>query len=97
MGHLYYQVVDVTDFGPYVTKLILGMPRKVTAQELKPELFSVYVEGKDKAGQVVELPKSFIQRDQFIPSRGYRPHRRPLRQFFQKVGIDKKRYGIFVK
>lgn len=73
MGHLYYQVVDVTDFGPYVTKLILGMPRKVTAQELKPELFSVYVEVKDKAGQVVELPKSFIQRDQFIPSRGYRP------------------------
>ncbi len=73
MGNLYYQVIDVTDFGPYVTKLVLGMPREVNAEELKPELFSVYVEVKDKAGSVVELPKSFIQRDQFVPSRGYRP------------------------
>lgn len=73
MGNLYYQVVDVTDFGPYVTKLVLGMPREVSADELKPENFSVYVEVKDKSGQTVELPKSFIQRDQFMPSRGYRP------------------------
>ena len=73
MGNLYYQVVDVTDFGPYVTKLVLGMPREIGAEELKPGLFSVYVEVKDKSGRVVELPKSFIQRDQFVPSRGYRP------------------------
>ena len=73
MGNLYYQVVRVTDFGPYVTKLVLGMPREVSAQEVKPELFSVYVEVKDKTGRTVELPKSFIQRDQFVPSRGYRP------------------------
>ncbi len=73
MGNLYYQVVDVTDFGPYVTKLVLGMPREVSGEELKPELFSVYVEVKDRSGRMVELPKSFIQRDQFVPSRGYRP------------------------
>ncbi len=73
MGNLYYQVVDVTDFGPYVTKQVLGMPREVSAEELKPELFSVYVEVKDKSGRTVELPKNFIQRDQFVPSRGYRP------------------------
>lgn len=73
MGQLYYRVIDVTDSGPYVTKLVLAMPREVTANELKPGLFSVYVEIRDKNGDVVELPKSFIQRDEFVPSRGYRP------------------------
>ena len=73
MSQLYYQVIRVTDFGPYVTKLVLGMPREVKADELKPELFSVYVEIRNQAGDQVEMPKSFIQRDQFVPSRGYRP------------------------
>ena len=73
MGNLYYQVIRVTDFGPYVTKLVLGMPREVAAEELKPEAFSVHVEVFGKDGRIVELPKSFIERDQFIPSRGYRP------------------------
>ena len=66
-------MIRVTDFGPYVTKLVLGMPREVTAEELKPELFSVYVTIRKKDGDQVELPKSFIQRDEFVPSRGYRP------------------------
>ena len=73
MANVYYQVIQVTDFGPYVTKLVLGMPREVTAEELKPELFSVYVTIRKKDGDQVELPKSFIQRDEFVPSRGYRP------------------------
>ena len=73
MGHLYYQVIEVTDFGPYITKLVLGMPREVSAEELNPDLFSVYVEVRDKSGAIVELPKSFIQRNEFVPSRGYRP------------------------
>ena len=73
MANLYYQVIEVTDFGPYVTKLVLGMPREVAAEELDPDLFSVYVEIRQKNGDQVELPKSFIQRDEFVPSRGYRP------------------------
>ena len=73
MGNLYYQVIRVTDFGPYVTKLVLCIPRETAAEELKPEAFSVYVEVLGKDGRIVELPKSFIERDQFIPSRGYRP------------------------
>ncbi|MBQ9642792.1 MAG: hypothetical protein IJV26_02000, partial [Lachnospiraceae bacterium] len=72
MGNLYYQVIDITDFGPYVTKLVLGMPRKVKAEELAADQFSVYVEIRNKAGEIVKLPKSFIQRDEFIPSVGYR-------------------------
>ena len=73
MGNLYYQFIDVTDFGPYVTKLVLAFPREVSAEELTPNLFSVYVEMRDKSGRIIELPKSFIQRDEFVPSRGYRP------------------------
>ncbi|MBQ9210722.1 MAG: prolyl oligopeptidase family serine peptidase [Clostridia bacterium] len=73
MGLLYYQVIQVTDFGPYVTKLVLAMPREVEAAELSPEAFSVYVTILNKDGTQVEMPKSFIQRDEFVPSRGYRP------------------------
>ena len=73
MGNLYYQLIEVTDFGPYVTGLVLCMPREVTAEELDPSAFSVYVRMLDKGGKQVELPKSFIQRDEMVPSRGYRP------------------------
>ena len=52
MANVYYQVIQVTDFGPYVTKLVLGMPREVTAEELKPELFSVYVTIRKKDGDL---------------------------------------------
>ena len=73
MGNLYYQLIEVTDFGPYVTGLVLAMPREVKAEELDPSAFSVYVRMLDKDGSQIELPKSFIQRDEMVPSRGYRP------------------------
>ncbi|WP_026494825.1 prolyl oligopeptidase family serine peptidase [Butyrivibrio sp. WCD3002] len=72
MEGIYYQVIDVTDFGPYVTKLVLGMPRDVETKELEKDAFSVFVTIRDKKGDVVEMPKSFIERDQFVPSLGYR-------------------------
>ena len=73
MANIYYQVIRVTDFGPYVTKLVLAMPREVKSEELDTSLFSVYVRMLQKNGDQVEMPKSFIQRDEFVPSRGYRP------------------------
>ncbi len=73
MGQLYYQVIRVTDFGPYVTKLALAFPREVSREELSPEAFSVYVAIRDRAGDQVELPLSFIERTKMTPSRGYRP------------------------
>ncbi len=72
MRNLYYQMIDVTDFGPYVTKLILAMPRKVAADELSKDSFNVFVEMLSKKGDIIELPKSFIERDEFVPSKGYR-------------------------
>ena len=73
MSHIYYQNIDITDFGPYVTKVVLGMPRQVTAQEITPDKFSVYVEIKNKDGRPVLMPKDFIHRDELFPSRGFRP------------------------
>ncbi len=72
MGNLYYQVIDVTDFGPYITKLVLAMPREVSEGELSADQFSVYVTIRDKKGDVVEIPKSFIERSEFVESKGYR-------------------------
>lgn len=72
MGNIYYQVVRVTDFGPYVEKLVLAMPREVSGDELDKEQFNVYVTVRDKKGDIVELPKSFIERNEFVPSKGYR-------------------------
>lgn len=72
MGRTYYQWIETTDYGPYITKVILAMPKEVHAEEVTKDHFSVYTEMLDKEGNVVELPVSFIQRDQFVPSRGYR-------------------------
>ncbi|MBR2263284.1 MAG: prolyl oligopeptidase family serine peptidase [Firmicutes bacterium] len=70
---IYYQNIDVTDFGPYVTKVVLAMPRKVSQEEICPEQFSVFVDIVDKMGRPVLLPLDFMHRDQLLPSRGYRP------------------------
>ena len=72
MGNLYYQFIEVTDFGPYVTKLILGMPREVSGQELDIRKFSVYVQVRQDNGEIAKVPKSFLERDQMVPSMGYR-------------------------
>ncbi len=72
MNGLYYQVIDVTDNGPYVTKLILSMPREVSAEEVNADTFSVYAVIREPSGDIVKLPKSFLERDKLVPSQGYR-------------------------
>ena len=76
MSQQYYQIIEVTDAGPYVTRLLLCMPRPVRAEELEPERFSVYVELKDRDGSRLEIPKSFLERDQMVQSCVYRPVQR---------------------
>ncbi|MCR5102445.1 MAG: prolyl oligopeptidase family serine peptidase [Butyrivibrio sp.] len=72
MGNMYYQVIDVTDFGPYITKVILAMPRVMDKAELSKDLFNVYVTVKDRFGDVAKVPKSFAERDILVPSEGER-------------------------
>ena len=72
MGNIYYQYIDVTDYGPFITKLILGLPKSVTAEVLNKDQFSVFVRVLDKNGNTVQLPKNFLEKDKLWPSEGYR-------------------------
>ena len=48
MGNQYYQIVEITDLGPFVTRLVLCMPREIMPEEVRPDMFSVHVEIHDK-------------------------------------------------
>ena len=72
MGRIYYQFIEVTDFGPYITKLILGFPKKVKKAEISAGQFSVYVETRDRSGEIIRMPLDFLHRDVTIPSVNYR-------------------------
>ncbi len=69
----YYTFTRVTDYGPYVTKLILPVPEEVTAEDISAEKFSVFVERMDEKGETLLLPKSWMAAEDKEPSRGYIP------------------------
>src|SRR5690606_35450059 len=69
MGRSYYTITEITDYGPYVTKLVLAMPKNV--KSVKPECFSVYVERKDKKGEILMLPKNWSDKSDKEMSKGY--------------------------
>lgn len=71
MSKGYYSFTRITDFGPYVTKLILPVPAPVEAVD--PETFSVYVQRMDEKGELLLLPKSWMALDDKEPSHGYIP------------------------
>jgi predicted peptidase len=70
MGKGYYAVVRVTDFGPYVTKLILPVQGSVR-EGLSGGSFSVYVERRNSFGEIMLLPRNWVSRDAKEPSCGY--------------------------
>ncbi|WP_130836261.1 prolyl oligopeptidase family serine peptidase [Lachnoclostridium sp. Marseille-P6806] len=70
MARGYFADVRVTDFGPYVTKLVLPMENKLT-QEPEKDGFSVYVERRNRRGEIMQLPLNWLERDKKEPSVGY--------------------------
>ena len=70
MGCGYFTNVRITDFGPYVTKIILPMPVK-PAEEPEKDSFCVYVERRDQQGKIMQLPKNWLERDKKEPSVAY--------------------------
>lgn len=70
MARGYFAHVRVTDFGPYVTKLVLPLNAKL-AEEPSAEDFSVYVERRDGRGEIMQLPLNWLERDRREPSVGY--------------------------
>ncbi len=73
MSHGYYTRIRVTDYGPYVVRVILPVPGTVRAEALSPEQFSVYVSRMDEKGEPLLLPKSWMAVDDKEPSQGYIP------------------------
>lgn len=69
MGRAYIPIVRVTDFGPYVTKLVLPLGEKILSLPEK-DGFHVYVERKDQDGNLLYLPKSWMARESLQPGRG---------------------------
>ena len=75
MSKGYYTITRITDYGPYVTKVILPVSGKVKASAVSQEKFSVYVERMDDKGEMLLLPKSWMAQDDKEPSCGTVPVR----------------------
>lgn len=74
MGKGYYTLTKITDWGPFITKLVLPMPAEMKdgANDYAAS-FSVYVERLDENGELLVLPKSWFEQDIKEPSKGYIP------------------------
>lgn len=71
MNSTYRTVTEVTNFGPYVTKIIIPLPGTVKSADLSPDTFNVFVERRDKTtGEVLILRKDWFSTE-CLPSRGY--------------------------
>ena len=75
MARAYLTEVRVTDFGPYLTKIIVPLDRKVKDGAICSDTFSVYVRRLDRYGRqlMVQKFRSFdpnIPKD-MIESRGF--------------------------
>ncbi len=70
----YTTITRITDFGPYITKIILPFPETVSAKAIKADQFSVYVEHLDKhTGEVIIQPEGFGPDAPMAPRKGYVP------------------------
>lgn len=68
----YRTLTEITNNGPYVTKLILPMPVEIGANDVTPETFSVYVERKNRnTGEIVLTSRTWLE-PPTLPSKGYR-------------------------
>ena len=68
----YHRVTQITDNGPYVTKLILPLPCEAGAGDITPDTFSVYAECRAEDSGEVRIKKDIISEDQ-LPMKGYPP------------------------
>ena len=73
MSKGYYTLTRITDYGPYVTKIILPLGTTVKAEAVSADGFSVYVERLDELGNPLLLPKSWMAQDDKEESKGYIP------------------------
>lgn len=71
MNRSYMTVTEVTDYGPYVTKIILPISEPVKSEAVSKETFNVYVERRSKkTGEVLQLRTDWTS-EELHPSKGY--------------------------
>ena len=68
----YRSVTEITNNGPYVTKLILPMPIEIAEGNVSPDMFSVYVERKNRETAEIVLTSRTWLEPPTLPSKGYR-------------------------
>lgn len=68
----YKTVTQITDIGPYITKLILEMPEEIGPGMVHADTFNVYVERKNiDTGEIIMTFKTWMG-PRIYPSKGYR-------------------------
>ncbi|HZH58406.1 MAG TPA: prolyl oligopeptidase family serine peptidase [Metabacillus sp.] len=71
MNRSYMTITEVTDYGPYITKIILPLSVTVTSEMLSEDTFNVYVERRNKkSGDVIQQKKDFTSEELYL-SKGY--------------------------
>lgn len=73
MAKGYYTITRITDYGPYVTKIVLPFPVEVNAADVSADQFTVSVDRMDDRGETLLLPKSWMALDDKEPSQGEIP------------------------
>lgn len=73
MAKGYYTITRITDYGPYVTKIVLPFPVEVNAADVSTDQFTVSVDRMDDRGETLLLPKSWMALDDKEPSQGEIP------------------------
>lgn len=73
MSKGYYTITRITDYGPYVTKIVLPFPVEVNAADVSADQFTVSVDRMDDRGETLLLPKSWMALDDKEPSQGEIP------------------------
>jgi len=64
-------VTEVTDYGPYIRKIILPLPESIKSEALSEDTFNVYVERRSKkTGEVIQIRRDWNSQELF-PSKGY--------------------------
>ena len=71
MAGLYRTITELTDFGPYIHKVLLPLPKKVQAKELEEDSFIVYVERKNFVNGELIQDRIRWESEETVESKGY--------------------------
>ena len=75
-SHSYATVTTLGDFGPWISKIILDLPREVRTSDIDPGAFSVFCARRKHDGSI--LMRKERGASEALPSQGYIPSPQPI-------------------